>query len=108
MKTGSGIVGVVLALVALSAHGQAKDCAELKAEIAAKMDANGVVGYRLTVIEAGATPAGTIVGGCGGGRSQIDYVRGGAAAASADSSNDAEPPEVAPDPLPTMAPEGEE
>lgn len=104
MNYRSSAVGVLLAFAALSAQGQAKDCAELKAEIAAKMDANGVVGHQLSVIDAGATPMGTIVGGCGGGTRQIDYVRGGATHPEPASPEAAEP-DATLDPQPTLPPE---
>jgi hypothetical protein len=104
MTNRSSAVGLVLVLAAFGAHGQAKDCAELKAEIAAKMDANGVVGYQLSVIDVGATPTGTIVGGCGGGTRQIDYVRGGATRPEP-ASPEAVEPETTIDPQPTLPPE---
>ncbi|MCI5209385.1 MAG: DUF1161 domain-containing protein [Candidatus Electrothrix sp. ATG2] len=75
---------IVLALVLLNfsqAYGAIKPCEELKAEIAAKIDAAGVVSYELIVvnneeIEIGTAPNGEIVGSCEGGTKKIVYTRG--------------------------------
>ena len=52
-----------------------KPCEELKAEIAAKLDAKGVVGYKLEIVEKG-DPAGKVIGSCEGGTKEIVYRRG--------------------------------
>ena len=64
-----------------------KACEDLKAEIAKKLDAKGVVGYSLDVVDKGKEAADAkIVGGCDGGTKSIVYTRGGGAApAKADS-----------------------
>lgn len=67
-------VGVMSA----TAHAQAKDCGELKREIAAKLVAKGVTAYSLDVVAADAVAEGQVVGSCAGGTQRIVYVRGGA------------------------------
>ncbi|MGO2704816.1 MAG: DUF1161 domain-containing protein, partial [Pseudomonas helleri] len=53
-----------------------KPCEELKSEIAAKIDANGVQHYTLEVVDKGAAADGKVVGSCGGGTKDIVYKRG--------------------------------
>ena len=54
----------------------AKDCNELKMEIAAKIEANGVKSYDLTIVKTeDVKPEDKVVGGCGGGTMKIVYVR---------------------------------
>lgn len=59
-----------------SAQSARKDCEELKSEIAARIEANGVRHYQLQIVEPGATDVGRIVGSCNGGNAQIAYQRG--------------------------------
>ena len=57
-----------------------KPCEDLKAEIAKKMDAKGVVGYTLDAVDKGKeSPDGKIVGSCDGGTKSLVYTRGAAA-----------------------------
>ncbi len=75
---------ILLALVLFNfsqAYGAIKPCAELKAEIAAKIDAKGVKSYTLTVVkteelESGTALHGEIVGRCAGGTEKIVYTKG--------------------------------
>lgn len=53
-----------------------KDCDELKAEIAAKIDANGVPKYTLEIVDNDKVGAATVVGSCDGGTKKITYTRG--------------------------------
>ena len=54
----------------------AKDCNELKMEIAAKIEANGVKSYDLSIVKTEDVKAeDKVVGGCGGGTMKIVYVR---------------------------------
>jgi hypothetical protein len=65
---------------------QRKDCAELRSEIAAKLDAKGVRHYRLEVVAPEALGEARQVGSCDGGTRRIAYQRlsaGEAAAATA-------------------------
>ena len=58
-----------------------KSCDDLKAEIAKKLDAKGVVGYTLDAVDKGKESSdGKIVGSCDGGTKSIVYTRGGASA----------------------------
>lgn len=58
-----------------------KACEDLKAEIAKKLDAKGVVGYTLDAVDKGKESADAkVVGGCDGGTKSIVYTRGGAPA----------------------------
>lgn len=90
MKTMNVAAAALLILIATGASGQGKNCEELKSEIAAKIEANGVPSYTLTIVDAGASHEGKIVGSCGGNTKRIAYVRGGAASAPA--------PEATPEP----------
>ena len=67
----------VLALGLLSLAGTAfadgKPCEELKAEIAAKLDAKGVPGYSLEIVDKGAAADGKVVGNCESGTKEIVY-----------------------------------
>ncbi|MHC8404868.1 DUF1161 domain-containing protein [Pseudomonas sp. TMB3-21] len=69
----------VLALGLLSLAGtalaQGKPCEDLKAEIAAKLDAKGVSGYSLEIVEKGAAADGKVVGSCEKGTKVIVYKR---------------------------------
>lgn len=66
-----------LGLLATPAHAQTvrKDCEELKSEIAARIEANGVRHYQLQIVEPNATDVGRIVGSCNGGTARIAYQR---------------------------------
>lgn len=74
MKTLIAIALIATLLASTSAHAR-KDCAELKSEIAARIDAKGVPSYTLQVVaaEATTTTAGTVVGSCNGGTQRIVY-----------------------------------
>ena len=67
----------MLAVGLLSLAGTAlaggKPCEELKAEIAAKLDAKGVSGYSLEIVDKGAAAGGTVVGKCEAGAKVIVY-----------------------------------
>ena len=53
----------------------AKDCEELKSEIAVKMDANGVKAYALEIVANDQVGDATVVGSCAGGTKKITYMR---------------------------------
>ena len=57
-----------------SAHA-AKPCAELKTEIAAKLEAKGVKAYTLEVVGNDQAGDGKIVGSCDGGTKKIVYTK---------------------------------
>jgi hypothetical protein len=60
-----------------------KSCDDLKGEIAKKLEANGVTGYSLDVVDKGKEGDGRVVGGCDGGTKSLVYSRTGAAPAKA-------------------------
>ena len=67
----------VLAALALAATPALarKSCDELKSEIAAKIEANGVKKYTLEVVPIDAAADGKVVGTCDGGSQKIVYRR---------------------------------
>ncbi|SCW99363.1 MULTISPECIES: DUF1161 domain-containing protein [unclassified Pseudomonas] len=66
---------VALGLLSLAggAFAAGKPCEELKSEIAAKLDAKGVPGYSLEIVDKGANADGKVVGTCEGGAKEIIY-----------------------------------
>jgi len=67
-------------LIASPALAQVKPCEELKAEIDAKIKANGVAAFTTTIVDKDAAEDGKVVGTCEGGTKKIVYKRGEAAA----------------------------
>jgi hypothetical protein len=63
-------------LAAAPALAEPKPCDELKAEIEAKLQAKGVVGYTLTIVGKSAPEEGKVVGTCEAGTKKIVYRRG--------------------------------
>lgn len=76
------LITVALFAIALPASAR-KSCEELKSEIDAKIKANGVPTYTLSIIDVAneASTDGKIVGHCDGGTKRIVYVRGSAVTA---------------------------
>jgi hypothetical protein len=70
------MLAIGLLSLAGGAFAAGKPCEELKAEIAAKLDAKGVSGYSLDVVDKGAAADGKVVGTCEGGAKEIVYKRG--------------------------------
>jgi hypothetical protein len=66
---------LLLVVVATPARAR-KDCGELKAEIDAKITANGVKSFTTTIVDKDAEVDGKVVGTCGGGTKKIVYKRG--------------------------------
>lgn len=69
------ILAVGLLSLAGAALADGKSCEELKAEIAAKLDAKGVSGYSLEIVDKGAAAGGKVVGTCEKGTQEIVYKR---------------------------------
>jgi hypothetical protein len=67
------MLAVALLSLAGSALAGGKPCEELKAEIAAKLDAKGVSGYSLEIVDKGAAAGGKVVGKCEEGAKVIVY-----------------------------------
>lgn len=70
------VVAIGLMTLAGTALAAGKPCEELKSEIAAKLDAKGVNGYSLEIVDKGAAAGGKVVGSCEGGTKEIVYKRG--------------------------------
>jgi outer membrane lipoprotein-sorting protein len=71
------IIAALLTLTFVSAPAFAsKNCEELKTEIAAKLDAKGVVNYTLAIVTNEEVTDLKIVGSCEGGTKKITYKRG--------------------------------
>jgi hypothetical protein len=82
MKPATVAVLFFCAASGASAQTVRKPCEDLKAEIAKKLDAKGVVNYTLTIVDKGKeseTP-GKIVGSCDGGTKSIVYSKSAPAA----------------------------
>lgn len=69
------ILAVGLLSLASTAFAQGKSCEELKAEIAAQLDAKGVSGYSLEIVDKGSAAGGKVVGTCEKGSKEIVYKR---------------------------------
>ena len=67
------ILAVGLLSLASTAFADGKPCEELKAEIAAKLDAKGISGYSLEIVDKGAEAGGKVVGKCEKGAKVIVY-----------------------------------
>ncbi|HTZ75217.1 MAG TPA: DUF1161 domain-containing protein [Candidatus Aquilonibacter sp.] len=80
MKTLTALAVLLAAPVLV--HAQAKSCDDLKAEIAKKIEANGVKNYTLDIVDKGAQTDGKVVGTCGGGTKEIVYSKTAPAADS--------------------------
>lgn len=65
----------LLSLVGTAFADNGKNCEELKAEIAAKLDAKGISGYSLEIVDKGNASGGKIVGTCEKGSKEIVYKR---------------------------------
>ena len=63
-------------LLAASPVYAAKSCDELKAEIAAKLDAKNVTGYTLEIVANDQVGERKVVGSCEGGTKKIVYAKG--------------------------------
>ncbi len=72
------IAVVSLLLIASPALAQRKACEELKAEIEAKIKANGVPTFTLDIVDSDQVKEGDgqVVGSCDGGMKKIVYKRG--------------------------------
>lgn len=69
------MISLVLLMIATPAFAR-KDCEELKAEIDAKIQANGVKTYTLEIVPNDQVKEQKVVGSCDGGTKKILYTRG--------------------------------
>ena len=67
---------VALSLALPTVWAQVKPCEELKSEIAAKIDANGVKKYTLEIVANDQIGERKVVGSCEGGKKKITYKKG--------------------------------
>jgi len=71
-----GLAVCVLSLLAAAqAFAEQKSCAELAADIAAQLDAKGVKGYRLDIVDTGEVGRKQVVGSCENGAKKITYTK---------------------------------
>jgi hypothetical protein len=70
------MLAVGLLSLAGAALADGKPCEELKAEIAAKIDAKGASNYTLEIVDKGTAAGGKVVGKCEKGSKVIVYKRG--------------------------------
>ena len=69
-------LALIVAANIFASHAMAaKDCEELKREIAAKIEANGVTDYTLEIVPMEQEDSRKVVGTCGGGTMKIVYER---------------------------------
>jgi hypothetical protein len=68
-------LAILAAFCSTSAFAQIKPCEELKAEIEAKLKANGVQGYTLEIIPTDQVKDQKIIGSCERGSKKISYSR---------------------------------
>lgn len=91
------IIVVLLACAAAASAFDVKPCDELKSEIAAKIEKNGVTNYQLDIVAAGDVKDQTVVGTCEGGAKKITYSKT-TSGSSAPVSSDSKPSAAKPSP----------
>jgi uncharacterized protein DUF1161 len=69
------VVVVAWSLFSMSSFAQQKPCEELKAEVAAKLDAKGVKDYTLKIVTPEEVKSEKVVGSCEGGKKRLIYER---------------------------------
>ena len=69
------LLTLVLCAVSAASHAAAKPCDELKAEIAAKLDAKGVKNYEIAAVDGDKVGDAKVIGSCDGGTKKLTYVR---------------------------------
>lgn len=70
------LMGIAAVVSARPVFATPKDCEELKAEIAAKLDAKNVKSYSLTIVPSTEADAAKTVGSCEAGSKRIHYTKG--------------------------------
>lgn len=70
------IIAVTVLGILASPAFAAKNCDELKSEIAAKLDAKGVTGYTLDVVATEEVKDQKVIGSCEAGTKKITYKKG--------------------------------
>lgn len=69
------ILAATAILLTQAVQAAPKPCDELKAEIAAKLDENGVKGYEITAVENDKVGDAKVIGSCDGGTKKLTYSR---------------------------------
>jgi hypothetical protein len=75
MKRFTFVLVIVASFICASAFAQIKPCDELKGEIDAKLQANGVINYALEIVPADQVKEQRVVGSCDGGKKKITYTK---------------------------------
>ena len=75
MRNTCFILIATLVIAIVPAFAQRKNCEELKAEIAAKLDAKNVKSYTFDIVPAESVKDEKVVGSCDGGTKRIVYKR---------------------------------
>ncbi len=83
MKSMMAVTLLFVGSAAVGAQAQGKSCEELKAEIAKKIEANGVKTYSLDIVAKDQDAEGKVVGACEGGAKKIVYNKTAIAAPAA-------------------------
>lgn len=73
MKSLKIVSALVMVLSASHVMAAPKNCEELKAEIAAKLDAKGVKNYQLDIVATADAGNSIVIGTCEGGQKKITY-----------------------------------
>ena len=76
MKTSIAMLIGMTVMLAQPVFAAPKDCEELKAEIATKIDAKGAKAYTLTIVPAAEADAAKVVGSCENSSKRIEYTKG--------------------------------
>lgn len=66
---------ILVAMLLASSASAASTCEELRAQIEAKIRANGVAAFSVGIFDAGASAPGSVVGSCDGGARKIVYLQ---------------------------------
>jgi hypothetical protein len=75
MKRFTFVLVIVASFICASAFAQIKPCDELKGEIDAKLQANGVINYTLEIVPADQVKEQRVVGSCDGEKKKITYTK---------------------------------
>ncbi len=73
MKSLKIVTALVMVFSASHVMAAPKNCEELKAEIAAKLDAKGVKNYQLDIVATADAGNSIVIGTCEGGQKKITY-----------------------------------
>ena len=89
---------LVATLFAAAGHAHAVSCEELRASVEAKIQSKGVKSFNVTVVEAGSSVPGQVVGTCERGAKKLVYSQGPSSSAASPQARNQEPPTSTPKP----------